>query len=158
MGDGAAGEVDGEGAAGDVTGGGDVAVLDSEGVARDATDDGAAGRCEDPVARQDANPAAHPLRGPSPGAFHETVWLTVRSHCLLHALSCPTSRTQLQTRETPLNAVDDNAPCIPEVCAPAGNASAFDPAWAAANGPASPPGTTPLIMAIASSRSAGCDP
>ena len=51
----------------------------------------------------------------------------------------------------PLGVANDDALCVPEGWTPAGNASAFDPAWATAKGPASPPSITPLIMASACS-------
>ena len=52
----------------------------------------------------------------------------------------------------PLDVADADAPCVPEGWTPAGNASAFNPAWATTKSPASPPGITPLIIASACSR------
>ena len=39
----------------------------------------------------------HPLRGLSPGAFHETLRLTAWSHRLTHPLPCSLPKTPLQT-------------------------------------------------------------
>ena len=64
----------------------------------------------------------------------------------------PSIEDTVADRRAALNVGDDDAPCVPEGWAPAGKASAFDPAWAAANGPASPLGITPLIMSSARSR------
>ena len=49
----------------------------------------------------------------------------------------------------PLDVANDDAPCVPEGWTPTGNASAFDPAGATVQGPASPPGITLFIMASA---------
>ena len=113
---------------------------------------GSGGRWEDPFARPDADRRRPPVGGVVPGRVPRD--LAVDRAVPLPDAPAPVLPVEDTATDppSPLDVADDDATCAPLGWAPVGNASALDPAWADAKGPASPPGITPLIMASACSR------